>query len=301
MTEGQTEVALPAPENFNRTYIMFGLFIVLIFVIQLLQWLWRPIVAIAFVLPFLLYAEHQLTDIMAQITTSSAYHGTCPYGLLFWSPIYLVVGLVGLYALTFDLNPDNTFPGTYCFCLLGSVSLFLLADAVKSFLLGFGIISFKLIRRGFFGVFVRLFIVIRNMVIMPWWVAHLGGIDKPTFMVVISEPGTLFSLAYVTCKCFLQLWLLFDFGSAFADYRANGKSAFQAARPEEVDGDCIVCMDKPVEPVKLQCGHIFCYRCAFKWLSERTTCPLCIAPLAEKRAIEFSDGRLSMPVLFFAF
>jgi len=301
MAERHPETPLPASENFNRTYIMFGLFIVLIFVIQVLRWLGRPIVAISFVLPFLLYAENQLTTLMTQITTSSAHHGTCPYFLLLWCPIYLAVGLVGLYALTFDLNPDCTFPGAYCFGLLGSISLFLVADAIKSFLLGLGIVSFKLIRRGFFGVFVRLFIVVRNMLIMPLWVSHLRRINKPTFMLISSEPETLFCLAYVTCKCFLQLWLLFDFGSAFADYRANGKSAFQAARPEEVTEDCIVCMGAPVEPVKLQCGHVFCYQCAFKWLAEKPTCPLCRAPIAEKRAIEFSDGRLSMPVLFFAF
>jgi hypothetical protein len=290
-----------AADNFNRTYIMFGLFIVLIHVVQQLSAIWLPLLFLVFLLPLLLFAEGQLSTIMTQITVSSTFHATCPYFLLIWAPVYLALGITGFFALWLDLNPEATFIATYSVSLLSSAALFLAADAVKAFLLGSGLTSFKLIRRGFFGVFERFFIVVRNLIVLPIWFGYFAGVRGASLVTVVYAPRPIASLFYLLSKCFLQLWLLFDFGSAFTDYRANAKSAFHPVSAEEVEGDCIVCMDKPIEPVRVQCGHVFCYECAFKWLSEKTHCPLCRAPLAEKRAIEFSDGRLCLPVLFFAF
>jgi hypothetical protein len=34
--------------------------------------------------------------------------------------------------------------------------------------------------------------------------------------------------------------------------------------PEDVDGDCIVCIDKTVEPARVEWGHVFCYKCALR-------------------------------------
>jgi hypothetical protein len=290
-----------AGDTFNRTYIMFGLFIVLIQVVQQLSAIFVPLIFVGVLLPVLLFAEDQLSTFMTQITVSSTFHATCPYFLLVWAPIYLALGIGGSFALLLDLNPDTTFIATYSVSLLASAALFLAADAAKAFLLGLGLISFKLIRHGFFGVFERFFIVVRNLIVLPIWFGYFAGVCRTTLVTIVYAPRPIASLFYLVSKCFLQLWLLFEFGSAFADYRANAKSAFHSVDPGQIEGDCIVCMDKPVEPVRVQCGHVFCYECAFKWLSEKTHCPLCRTPLAEKRVIEFSDGRLSLPVLFFTF
>jgi hypothetical protein len=55
------------------------------------------------------------------------------------------------------------------------------------------------------------------------------------------------------------------------------------------DDDCPICMDIPVDPILVySCGHVFCARCALKWIDYRIvvhagfprSCPACLSPIA---------------------
>ncbi|MCO5602639.1 hypothetical protein L7F22_056773 [Adiantum nelumboides] len=39
---------------------------------------------------------------------------------------------------------------------------------------------------------------------------------------------------------------------------------------------CSICLrDSPKEPVLTCCGHVFCWRCIYRWLAKKRACPLC--------------------------
>jgi hypothetical protein len=151
---------------------------------------------------------------------------------------------------------------------------------VKSLLLVSGVVTLRLMRRGFFGLFERFVIALRNIQMIPAWVSYFSGIPDLSFWDALSGPKNVSVLAYLIVKCFLHLWLLADFGAGLSAYRANARSAFVPAREEEVVSDCIVCLDRPVDPVKFSCGHIFCRRCGTKWLLVQ---PLCLTPAVERQ------------------
>src|SRR6476469_7656958 len=38
---------------------------------------------------------------------------------------------------------------------------------------------------------------------------------------------------------------------------------------------CSICIDLFSVPVVTPCGHLFCYKCLFKWIKSKTRCPQC--------------------------
>ncbi|KAK3712596.1 hypothetical protein LTR37_009039 [Vermiconidia calcicola] len=47
--------------------------------------------------------------------------------------------------------------------------------------------------------------------------------------------------------------------------------------PAEVDDECAICYEELVNPVQIQCKHVYCSDCITKWLTRRNknTCPQC--------------------------
>jgi hypothetical protein len=285
-------------ERFSRQYALFGLFLFLIVLAEAAVMHWRLCISLLILLPSLFYAEHRVSSGMVEISASSEFHHRYRLSLVPSSCGSILLALVGSRFLTAADFSGVVF--TYFFSLAQSALIFLSAAGAKSLLLLTGLIPFKLMRRGFFALFQRSVIGFRNLATIPSWVAHFSGAADLSFWGAITGPKNASVLAYLIVKCFLHLWLLADFGAALRGYRANARPAFVPVREEEVVSDCIVCLDRPVDPVKFNCGHIFCHRCAAKWLLVQPICPLCLAPAVEKQQIEFEDGTTPLAALFFA-
>jgi hypothetical protein len=133
---------------------------------------------------------------MTQITVSSTFHATCPHFLPIWAPGCLALGIGGFFALSLDLSPD----ATYSVSPLSSAALFLAADVAKAFVLGSGLMSFKLIGRGFFGAFERFFVVVRNLIVLPIWFGYFAGVRRVTLVAVVYGPRRIASLFCVVAK-----------------------------------------------------------------------------------------------------
>jgi len=43
--------------------------------------------------------------------------------------------------------------------------------------------------------------------------------------------------------------------------------------------DCAICMDIVENPVMLECTHLFCGKCIFKWIKDYKNCPYCRTPI----------------------
>ena len=51
-----------------------------------------------------------------------------------------------------------------------------------------------------------------------------------------------------------------------------------AAAYEELDRECIICMENDIEIV-LQCSHAFCKGCYIQWQEMNKECPYCRSPI----------------------
>lgn len=60
--------------------------------------------------------------------------------------------------------------------------------------------------------------------------------------------------------------------------------------------ECTICTDEHTNPVRLECGHIYCEECITSWCERNTgacTCPLCRAPIASTLGTH-SDGTTAL-------
>lgn len=219
-----------------------------------------------------------------------------------------------------EISPDNTLFSIYLTSLFQSIVLFMIASSIKCLLIGTGIIKLKVVRRGFFGVFQRFFIIIRNLAVLPIWIdffcepsVQLININsnsqdivfyshsRRTFQELMESKKPFWCLTYIVIKLFLQLWLLEDLGVVIYDYSSNRHDSYHHADESQVTDDCVICQDYPEEPVQLRCGHIFCYRCIYRWLQDHDTCPICRCRIAEPKTIEISDGYVPVATLLSPF
>ena len=53
--------------------------------------------------------------------------------------------------------------------------------------------------------------------------------------------------------------------------------AQRRSKDDDVDSKwiCKICLDGLKKPVVTQCGHLFCWKCLYRWLERAQTCPVC--------------------------
>jgi hypothetical protein len=302
MHEVSVSVARWSPSDvFSRTYTMFGLLMVIALVLQTFSCHLELTLILSASLPLHFFIEHRLSTVLNEMATSSSYFNATPYSLVIWS-FFLLGFSIGVAAILRVADPfDGSLCSAYLRSLVSSVLIFLCASAFKCFALGTGLIGIKLTRRGFFAIFQRIFLIFRNFWILPYWIGYLCSVPKPTFSSILFAQHTVLCLGYLVFKAVLQLWLLWEFGAVLLAYQTNSRVLYTPVAADGSDGECVVCMDAMVEPVMLKCGHKFCYRCLFRWLSDHNFCPTCREPLATHVRIECADGCLPPAALFSAF
>lgn len=219
-----------------------------------------------------------------------------------------------------SISPDNSLFSIYLTSLLQSLVFFMISSCLKCFLLGSGLVKLTSVRRGMFGVFQRIFILARNMIVLPIWADFFSSTEihfinlsndsssqqifsmtRRTIDQVIKANKPFWCLSYFAMKCFLQLILLGDLGAVIRDYSLHQGIEYQHVDDKEVNDECVICLDTPFEPVKLTCGHIFCYSCIYRWFQNHDTCPTCRTKIGEQSHIEFSDGYTPLITLFSTF
>ena len=65
------------------------------------------------------------------------------------------------------------------------------------------------------------------------------------------------------------------------------------------DTICSVCMEQPIEPVSLNCEHIFCKSCIYRWMftQNEPTCPMCRSTIVQPTRMESIEWGLSNNIL----
>jgi len=289
-------------ENIDRSFVFFSFVMFSLLFIRFIVNHSTCLTVLVIVIPYTLIIESVLKDVMNKMATSSSYFNVTPYYVLPWS-----IGLLAISsALFFFMRPpfpiDGALGSTYLYSLFISTTLFSICSSLKGLLIGTGLVNFKFTRRGFFGVFQRFFILMNNIIVTYPWVCYFSSnMESIGVLSVFTMKKSISCLLYVVCKCFVLLFLLWDLCFSLRNYSANALSAYRQANIEEIPEECVICQAPPEEPVTLTCGHVFCYQCAYQWLSEHSTCPLCRAKISEAHNIEFADGYMPVSCTFCSF
>ncbi|OHT15034.1 hypothetical protein TRFO_14541 [Tritrichomonas foetus] len=338
---------LDCTDKFTRSYAMFGLLMLMLFILRAISQ--HFLISFLVVLFMILYVscENELQIVMRKMSSSSSYFNRIPYFLVKKFFLLLTFSLVGILLfipiipihtgskenklnqngiihikLIDRIVPDHFLFSTYLISQLETLTIFMFSSSIKCLLLGTGLVGFKVTRRGFFGVFQRIFILIRNLVVMPLWINFfLHQSFEGNSQINHGENSTIFfsfhlfrnqnqeesthinfwCFIYLVMKFWVQGWLLIDLFHVINNYGANKKTAYKPVSPEDVDDDCIICQDSPKEPVMLSCGHIFCYKCVYRWLRDHYSCPTCRAKVSEMKTIELSGGGIPLATLLSSF
>ncbi|KAK4530302.1 hypothetical protein CCYA_CCYA04G1159 [Cyanidiococcus yangmingshanensis] len=73
---------------------------------------------------------------------------------------------------------------------------------------------------------------------------------------------------------------------------ATGRPSTSGASTEQ-PFDCSICFEVPSEdPVVTMCGHLFCWSCLHRWMTQHATCPVCKSLVDRERVIPlYGRGR----------
>ena len=56
------------------------------------------------------------------------------------------------------------------------------------------------------------------------------------------------------------------------------------------DNTCTICQDTMTHPIQLDCGHVYCEECIFKWLIQQPHCPMCRKGVVKPKTFIGFDG-----------
>jgi hypothetical protein len=244
------------------------------------------------------YFETQLNSIILGMTESTSYFYPPLADLAAIAAVMFFIALTSI-SLLKDAVIDTTFTASYLLALSRSIVLFSLSSGIRALLIGSRLISILTIRKGILAIAQRFFVLLRNLITVRIWLTYLCQDQSSGLFDLISGPRTIASAGYLLLKCFMQLWLLWDLGSTVRVFGA--KPICTPSEPEEVSDRCTVCLDTPTEPVRLPCGHIFCYACVHRWLQEHDVCPMCCTNVCGSAGIECGDGSIPWGSFFVAF
>jgi hypothetical protein len=185
----------------------------------------------------------------------------------------------------------GTFGNAYGAALLISLLVGHASGALRHILFASGLITCARVRRGFFGLYVRIFIIVRSFFLLKVWNRYF------------CPPGsshTASFICYMVIRIVSCFWMIGEFGQSAHDYFY---SCFQLIQYSDVrEFFCSICRSEDgIEPVVCPCGHVHCYECLYRWLKDETMCPTCRNHIGGRKLIDFSDGFVPISVLFFCF
>ncbi|EAX93723.1 hypothetical protein TVAG_354620 [Trichomonas vaginalis G3] len=288
--------------SFNKKISFMGGVLCIIIAIKVIQQDLVMFATCTTLLVFYQIIEHKLQDVMEKMTSSSSFYFETPYFLLPWGLVMFSLSIASFVIMQYHTVKYSNLYLAFLSSLVNTLSIFTLATSIKCFLIGAKIITYRYIRRGFFGVFERFFVLYRSVICTYRWLCFFSNIwPAPTVVAFLSANKTTACYIYIVMKCVLLIWLLWDFVFSIRSYRVNSVNAICPA-PADMHCDyCVICQEVPIEPVILPCGHIFCYQCAYRWLLTNSSCPMCRKPVKEQVAIEFSDGHIPLSALLSVF
>ena len=252
-------------DKFTRDTTLFGTLIAAFVALKYFRSRLRFFAFVAFDISVFYAIENQVKKVTDSILYDSKYAGTKKVsGKMFvysfqafnLSLITFVASLNQEVSDVHDLIIEN---------LLVTTSLFALAAAIQAAVLATGAISQTMIRRGFFGVYLSMFMITRTVVVSLAWVSYIWSKERFRWFTLV---------VYGVVKVALVGYMLTELKRSFDAFKKNKNRMFRNAPGERIY--CGMCRGRAIEPKVLDCRHMFCYRCCCEWFfSRKFICPVC--------------------------
>lgn len=283
-------------DRFSENMILFGVSVGFFFILHYI--LSKLLFTISIIITGILFyiVEKKISKPINDIINTSIYFESKPKLFSVWGIFALFLFFIFLVAYKVFSIPGEPFLDYYTKSLFLSSCVFMLSEFLSVLLILTSLVDTNLIRRGFFAIFQRWFILSRCVVVTPLW---------RDFM--IKEQFRLLSIyIYIAIKVALLLMVLQDIIVKWQIFIVNKKKLFTPAPKESLASDesCPFCLCYPIEPIILPCSHISCYACINQWAKAKSRnlfCPVCRHPIECPTQVEMNDGYLPITMLFVSF
>jgi hypothetical protein len=273
-------------DKLSRDSAIFGIGVSVLIGLRFVSMYYLGVATIAGSLTIFYMLERQVSFVIRDIIMTGSYSNAKPEFLI-------AMSLGGFFITAMVMHWEGSYEAIQFIdvllcAVLRSIAIFSGSLGIQALLIGSKLIKPPLVRRGFFGVYSRIIVLIRSFSMAAKWGIWLSRREKlPRFSL------TLYGIA----KLCLFLSLSVDLGRSFLDFKKNGELAFQDAEKSQGNQTCMICLtDSPIEPKALRCGHVFCYSCLNSWvvMKAKSFCPSCRAELTPPIHIDLSDGSISV-------
>ena len=180
----------------------------------------------------------------------------------------------------------RSFLDYYLISILVSEIILLPSSFLRAFLVGSSLISADLIRRGFFAIFQRAFLLLRIIVLSFLWIDFLK----------INHCNFISLFGYVLIKIGFFFMIFSDILHSVRFFNENKTRLFKRGSQGASNSECPICQQTPIEPIILKCNHLCCYQCIYQWTSRKPICPLCRDPIVPPYFIEMSDSHVPFSI-----
>lgn len=244
----------------------------------------------------------KISELINNLLFSSEFFGKVPVFTRQWGYVQSFIFILFLLLTPLHVTPSTSFFVTSLNCYYISILVFLFASAVKCFLIGFDTVSLNATRKGFWGIFQRVFILIRSLIIWTYWNVYFFETKFISIYTIFSSEYSYLPRLFLLLKTLKVLWLVYNMIQTIISYNANDSVTLKFVVNTEPNFRCPVCFnDDPPEVIQTNCRHCVCYECAFKWISINPSCPLCTEKIAPIVLIELSDATIPPAALLLPF
>ena len=297
----RTNEAWKSDDAFTRNNTMFGLVVIVYFCsIFMLRHL-KITLYLIFIITFFFAQEFYFHKFLVQYTNEAKtilkqkkllFQSFFNFGFSFY-----------LGETTFQKLPeqlykpgDTSFLSIYTKNCVYSLILFFVFLAIKQFCTALRIVSIYDIKRGVFGFWYRIIIILRTIYVSKYWLQFFTQKNDPNIIDEIINRKFDLAHFYLGGKALFMALLFWDLDNT---RRAMSSYITKLYHKDKMNFDCKYCKKQNMPTVFLKkCGHGMCETCAYNKLKAFPFCPECKISPHDGPSFSYPDGYVSFPSIF---
>ena len=286
---------------YDKQIVLFGLFVIALIFIKSITGILLNLISLI----LLFYLITKIDNLIFQIHLNDQIKFSS-----FWTNIHFlkIISLLILVSpiVTINFVHLNCFVDVFLKSCFYSMFFFGVIEFIKLHLIG-NRKHIQKIKMGLFSLIIKCALNLRQLSNTNLWFSYIHSLTMENG----NPKFSLWLLAYLIFKISFQVFLFIDLCQTVMKYSYNVNMKISHVHIHECktsnqnDSDqliCSICLNEPEDPVKLvECGHVFCSECLYRWIIDHPSCPFCRAKVAQPELIDLCNGVIALPALLCPF
>ena len=288
---------------FSRNYSMFGLVIIVYFCGIFLLQHFKITFYFLFIIILFYTAEFKFHKFLVNYTSEPK--TLLPQKKLFIQSFLYFGFTLYLGKTIFNHLPagiytpdDISFISTYTKTFIFSLLFFQIFLSIKQFSVASKLISIYDIKRGIFGLWYRIVVIFREIIVSKYWLQYLTQDHNVHFIDEIFHRKFDLAHFYIAGKAAFMVLLIWDLDNT---RRFTSTYIRRMYHKGKINYVCSFCKKPNMPLVCLKCEHYMCEACANRMLKAYPFCPVCKQSPHEGPYFSYPDGYVSFTSVFCCF